>query len=137
MELIKKHQTDVENRSLTASTVGNIDYLFTSAEDKTVHLYRVDGSSFTEIYKFQCANPNCLLWLKEHSILLVAELNVSLQSHSVRAFKFGIDMKKTVEEATVLNANEGLNIQSWIETGENGVTLFDWKKRELVDLKVI
>ena len=45
LELIKKHQTDAKNRFLTAATVGNIDYLFTSAEDKAVHLYRVDGSS--------------------------------------------------------------------------------------------
>ena len=137
LELIKKHQTDATNRRLTAATVGNIDYLFTSAEDKAVHLYRVDGSSFTEIYKFQCANPFCLLWLKERSILLVSEWNESLYSDSVRAFKFGIDMKKTVEEATVLNANEGLKIISWIETGANGVTLFDLKKKEFVDLKVI
>ncbi len=137
LELIKKHQTDAKNRRLTAATVGNIDYLFTSAEDKAVHLYRVDGSSFTEIYKFQCADPCDLLWIKERSLLLVSEWNVTLHSDSVRAFKFGIDMKKTVEEATVLNVNEGLDILSWIETGANEVTLFDGNKNDLVDLKVI
>ena len=137
LELIKTHPIDEKIYKMTAATVGNIDYLFTSSIDSAVRLYRVDGSSFTQINKFQCTNPFCLLWLKERSILLVSEFNGTLNSDSVRAFKFDADLKKTVEDATVLNAKEGLVIRSWSETGENGVTLFDNKKKELVDMKVI
>ena len=102
-----------------------------------MRLYRVDGDSFIQINKFQCTSPVCLLWLKERPILLVTEWNRTLDSHSVRAFKFDVDLKRTVKDATVLNANEGLWIQSWIETGENGVILFDRNRRELDELKVI
>ena len=138
LELIKTHRIDEKHKKVTAATVGNIDYLFISAEDNMVRLYRADGNSLKETYKFRCVNPVGLLWLKESSILLVAEVDMTLNSPSVRAFKFNIDMKRIVEEATIMNANEGLCswICSWIETGANGITLFDWKKKELVELKI-
>ena len=137
LEMKKTHKRNETIRFMTGTTVGNVDCLFTSSEDLAVRLLRVDGSALTEIQTFKCADPYRLLWLKERSVLLVSEWNVTLNSHSVRAFKFDVEFKKTVEDATVLNAEEGLNIVSGIEAGANGVTLFDWKKRELVDMKVI
>ncbi len=73
------------------------------------------------------------------SILLLSESNQDLGGESVRAFQFDTDFKKTVQEATVLDAKEGplMFIDSWIETGENGITLSDSKEYELVDMKII
>ena len=122
---------------MTSATVGNIDYLFISSVDSAVRICRVDGSSFTEIHKFKGAEAVRLLWLRDRSVLLVTEMNYALDSQSIRAFKFDSDLKKTIARPTVFNAEAGLWIYSWIEPGPNRITLFDGKKRELIELKVI
>ena len=100
-------------------------------------MYRIDGASLIEIYKFHSANPYNLLWLKRRAILLDAEWDDHFLSHSVRAFKFDMNFANIIENTTVMNAVEGLDIESSIEIGENGIILFDYKKKELVEVKVI
>ena len=137
VQAFKTHSTDGPYRRMTSTTVGDINYLFTSEDDNTVHVYKSDGSAYKVILKFDCSGANHLMWLKERSILLVSQWNTALGGESVRAFKFSKDFKKKVNEAIVCDAKEGLNIYSWTQAGVNGVTLFDGKKNELVDLKII
>ena len=132
MQLLQRHPTVVSIRYMSVASIGLIDYLFTTAEDRRVRLIRVDGSSLTEIYKVPCADPERILWLRDRSVLLVYE-----GIGSVRPIKFECDFKKAVEESTLMKEIDGVSVESWIETGANRVTLFDWKKKDLFDMIVI
>ena len=136
--LLSKRATPSQVKHLTLGDPGGKETLFASFYDNTVRSFTIEKHSLKELAKITFSQPEQVLWLRSLSQLIVADWDSSKKAHKLQNVHESIESRNKFEVNTcvALDSDQGVCVRCWDVISENRIFCFNWKKREILELKM-